>query len=163
MSNPNPLANEETVFSAVIVPHRSLSPLGFRVLMGFIILAITLTSIPFFIIGAWPIIGFLGLDLVLIYAAFRYNNATARAYEEIFLSRIQLLFRSVNWRGRVKQEACFNPLWTRIERDEDPDFGTEKVEIVQGRSRIEVARALGREERGAFADAFQKALATAKR
>jgi uncharacterized membrane protein len=80
----------------------------------------------------------------------------------VVVSRIELLLRSVSWRGVVR-EKCFNPAWARIEREEHPEFGTEKIEIVQGRERVEVAAALGREERGEFADAFQKALATAKR
>jgi uncharacterized membrane protein len=112
--------------------------------------------------GAWPVVGFLGLDLVLIYAAFRYHNATARAYERIVLSRIELMFRSVSWRGAVK-ERRFNPAWVRLERQEHPEFGTEKLELVQGQQRVEIAAQLGREERGDFAAHFQNALTTAKR
>lgn len=159
-SGPN--AAEQPVFEAVITPQRSLSSRGLFLLMGFLIFVTTAVSVPFYLMGAWPVVGFLGLDLVLVYAAFRYHNATARAYERILLTRIELIFRSVSWRGRVR-ERRFNPAWARIVREDHPEFGTEKVEIVQGKARVEVAAALGREERGAFADAFQKALATAKR
>jgi uncharacterized membrane protein len=153
---------ESPVFDAVITPHRSLSPRGLFWLMAFLLCVTTVVSVPFYILGAWPVLGFFGLDILLIYIAFRYHNATARAYERIVLSRIELLLHSVSWRGVVR-ERRFNPAWTRIERDEHPEFGTEKIEIVQGRERVEIAAALGREERGAFADAFQQALATAKR
>ena len=131
-------------------------------LMAGIAAVIFLTSIPFYILGAWPVVGFLGLDIILIYLAFRYNNRAALTYEEIVLSRIELLFRAVTWRGSVR-ETRFNPLWTRLEREEHPEFGTERIEIVQGRRRIEVAKHLGRAERGDFADAFESALITAKR
>lgn len=152
----------QPVFTAEITPHRSLSPKGLMLLMGFFALVITAMSIPFYLMGAWPVVGFLGIDIVLIYLAFRYHNATARAYEQVFLSRLELVFRRVTWRGRVSEKR-FNTLWTRIEREEHPEFGTEKLEIVQGRQRVEVASALGREERGEFADAFQRALSSAKR
>lgn len=153
---------EKPVFTAHITPHRSLSARGLAWLMGLLAALITMLSIPFYLMGAWPVVGFLGIDIILIYLAFRYHNATARAYEQVVLSRIELIIRKVSWRGRVA-ERRFNTPWARIEREEHPDFGTERVEIVQGRARVEVASALGREERGAFADAFQQALSSAKR
>ncbi|MGL5448142.1 MAG: DUF2244 domain-containing protein [Rhabdaerophilum sp.] len=162
MSQANPKSDDPPVFDAVITPHRSLSSRGHFWLMAFLVLVTTAISIPFYLLGAWPVVGFLGVDLVLIYFAFRYHNATARAHERIVLSRIQLLFCSVSWRGKVR-ERIFNPAWVRLEREEHPEFGTEKLEIVQGKSRVEIAAQLGREERADFASAFQKALATAKR
>lgn len=162
MAQSNPKSEEKPVFEAVITPHRSLSPRGLTFLMGFLVLVTTAVSIPFYLMGAWPVVGFLGLDVVLIYLAFRYHNATARAYERVVLTRLELLFRSVTWRGRMR-ERRFNPAWTRLERDEHPEFGTEKLEIVQGRARVEIAAELGRAERAEFAAALQKALVDVKR
>jgi uncharacterized membrane protein len=162
MSQANPKSDEAPVFDAVITPHRSLSSRGLVWLMAFLVLVTTAISIPFYLLGAWPVVGFLGVDLILIYLAFRYHNATARAYERIVITRIELLFRSVSWRGKVR-ERVFNPAWVRLEREEHPEFGTEKLELVQGKSRVEIASQLGREERAEFASAFQKALANAKR
>lgn len=165
MQDSNPKSADELdapVFTAHITPHRSLSPRGLAWLLGLLAALVTALSIPFYLMGAWPVVGFLGLDIILIYLAFRYHNATARAYEQVILSRISLIIRKVSWRGKVSEKR-FNTPWTRIEREEHPEFGTEKVEIVQGRARVEVAAALGREERGEFADAFQQALTTAKK
>jgi uncharacterized membrane protein len=153
---------ETPIFTATLQPHRSLSPSGLRLLLAFVGGVGLAVSIPFLLLGAWPIVGFMGLDVLLIYLAFRANNAAARAYEQIFLSRIELLIRSVTWRGDIR-EARFNPLWTRLERKEHPEFGIEKLALVQGRSRIEIAACLGREERADFADAFQRALTESKR
>lgn len=119
-------------------------------------------SIPFVLLGAWPIVGFMGLDVLLIYLAFRYNNAAARACEQIFLSRFELLIRAVSWRGIIR-EARLNPLWTRIEKEEHPEFGLERLSLVQGRKRVEIAACLGREQRADFAEAFQRALHESKR
>jgi uncharacterized membrane protein len=157
--DPNP---EDLVFSASLRPHRSLSARGLSILMGFFGLAGIAVSIPFYLLGAWPVIGFMGLDVALIYLAFRYNNAAARACEQIFLTRFDLIVRAISWRGKVR-EARFNPLWTRLERKEHPDFGLEMLALVQGRSRIEIAACLGREQRAEFADAFQSALQKSRR
>lgn len=167
-SNPNSPESSKAVdiaapvFEALLTPHRSLSRRGLALLFSFFILVGLATSIPFFLLGAWPVLGFMGLEIGLVYVSFRYHNATARAYEEIILSRLELLFRSVSWRGQIR-EARFNPAWTRLERDVHPEFGIEKLEIVQGRQRVEVAASLGREARGEFADAFQRALSDARR
>lgn len=150
------------IFTATLQPHRSLSPAGLRLLLALVGGVGLMVSIPFLILGAWPIAGFMGLDVALIYIAFRANNASARAYEQIFLSRIELLFRSVSWRGTIR-EARFNPFWTRLEREVHPEFGIEKLALVQGRTRVEIAACLGREERADFAEAFQRALADSKR
>ena len=157
--SPNP---DAPVFTATIVPYRSLSTKGFSLLMGFVGFVGLATSVPFYLMGAWPVVGFMGIDIALIYIAFRASYASARAYEQIVLTRLDLLFRSVSWRGH-QREVRFNALWTRIEREEHPEFGTERVTIVQGRQREEVAASLGRAARGDFADAFERALASAKR
>lgn len=161
-SNPNSLMPDAPVFTATITPHRSLSARGFSLLMAFVGVAGLAVSIPFYLMGAWPVLGFMGLDIALIYLAFRYHYASARAYEQIILTKLELLFRAVSWRGRVR-EVRFNALWTRIEREEHPEFGTERVTIVQGSQREDVATCLGRAERGDFADAFEQALAKARR
>jgi len=154
--------HDRVIFQATLQPHRSLSPFGLMLLMGFVALVGLSVSIPFYLMGAWPIVGFMGLDVALIYLAFRYNNAAARAYEQVFLSRIELLFRAVDWRGQIR-EARFNPFWTRLEREDHPEFGLEKLSIVQGKQRVEIGACLGREERADFAQAFQRALSETRR
>jgi len=152
----------EMIFIAELYPHRSLSKRGLALLMTFVGAAGIAVSIPFYLLGAWPIIGFMGLDVLLIYGAFRYNNAAARAVEQVFLSRFDLLVRSISWRGFIR-ESRFNPLWTRLEREDHPELGLERLALVQGRSRLEIATCLGRHERAEFAAAFQHALSEAKR
>lgn len=152
----------ELIFTAELHPHRSLSKRGLAFVMAFVGAVGLAVSIPFYLMGAWPIVGFMGLDVLLIYGAFRYNNATARAVEQVFLSRFDLLIRSISWRGFIR-EARFNPLWARLERKDHPEFGLESLALVQGRSRVEVGACLGPHERAEFADAFQRALSEAKR
>lgn len=157
-----PPAPDAPVFTAVLRPHRSLSDKGLTYVMGFVGIVGLAVSIPFFLLGAWPVVGFMGLDVALIYLAFRANNRAARACEEILLTRFNLVVRAISPKGRTN-ERRFNPHWTRLEREEHPDFGTERLDLVQGRARLEIARFLGREQRGEFANAFQRALQEAKR
>lgn len=162
MSDRDPKSLDEPIFTATITPHRSLSRGGLGLLMGFVGAVGLATAIPFYLMGAWPIVGFMGVDVALIYLAFRYNNATARAYEQVMLSRLELVVRAVSWRGQAREHR-FNPLWTRLERADHPEYGIESLAVVQGRARLEVASCLGREERADFADHFSRALAESRR
>lgn len=154
--------NEAPVFTAILRPHRSLSPQALAWVIGLTALAGILVSIPFYLMGAWPIVGFMGVDVILIWLAFRINAAEARNEEQIFLSRVRLFIRNLDWRGKSR-ETALNPRWSRLEREEHPEWGLERLCVVQGRARHEVARCLGREDRADFADAFARALAEAKR
>src|SRR5262245_64239358 len=73
----------EPIFAAVLTPHRSLTPRGLAIVIGVIGACCFITGTVFYIAGAWPVIGFMGLDVALIYLAFRINNRQARAFEEI--------------------------------------------------------------------------------
>ena len=79
----NDPAAEPTLFSAIITPHRSLSGAGFVVVMALVGGLSFIGGLFFFWLGAWPVIGFLGLDVVLVYWAFRANYRAAAAFEEI--------------------------------------------------------------------------------
>jgi uncharacterized membrane protein len=157
-----PLPADRVVFSARLHPHRSLGRVGYAVLFG-LVSAVTLAlSVPFYILGAWPVAGFLGLDLLLLWIAFRVSNARARAYEELVLTYVDLMVRRVSHIGR-KREWRFNPGWVRIEREEHAEFGTQRILLTEGRRSIEMAAFLGAEEKADFAGALQSALAEARR
>ena len=64
-------------FERVLLPHRSLPPHGFYVLMGLLGVTSIAVGIGFVAIGAWPICGFFGLDIALLYLAFRLNYRSA--------------------------------------------------------------------------------------
>ena len=77
--NPDLAAADRPLYAAVLRPHRSLSPRGFRRLMVAVGCVSTFASLPFFLSGAWPIIGFFGLDVLGLWLAFRWSYRTARA------------------------------------------------------------------------------------
>src|ERR1700722_6386833 len=89
-------------FDAMLTPHRSLSRTGFGLLMTAISLASFAAGYGFWRLGAWPICGFMGLDVALIYIAFRFNYRAGRLAETVQLSDTELLVRRVQPGGRVE-------------------------------------------------------------
>lgn len=153
---------DDPVFAAIITPHRSLGPEGFRVLMTVCCLVAGLGAIRAYTLGFWPVSGFLLLDVLALYVAFRINYRRGRSSEQVVLTPIELLLRRVTHRGE-RTEWRLNPLWTRMHRDEHEEFGLQRLILVSGRQRIVIARELSPGERATFADEFQRALTQVKR
>ena len=111
---------DDVIFSATLVPHRSLSRRGFIALMAVIAGLWFATGAYFWSVGAWPIFGFFGLDFLALWLAFKLNYRAARAYEEVEVSRSALVIRKVAPNGRA-QEIRFNPAWvSRPSRSSSP-------------------------------------------
>jgi uncharacterized membrane protein len=153
---------DPVVFKARLTPHRSLGRRGHLILFGFVFGVTVFVSIPFYILGALPIVGFLGLDALLLWLAFRVSNARARAFEEVIVTHIELLFRRVTWHGRLS-EWRFNPLWVKLHREDHEEFGTQRIALVEGRRSVEMGAFLGPHEKADFAGALKAALVEARR
>ncbi|MBX9758827.1 MAG: DUF2244 domain-containing protein [Beijerinckiaceae bacterium] len=150
------------IFAARISPHRSLNQQNFRVLLMVFCGACFLTSLPFVLLGAWPIAGFMGLDVLIFWLAFRANFRAARAYEDVSVTPLELKLAKVSPRGE-RAEWIWNPLWVRLVRKEDEDYGLERVTLVSRDREVEVAGFLGPDARAEFAGRLSSALAEAKR
>lgn len=152
----------EAVFVARIAPHRSLGQDGFRVMMVFVALVAAVVALRFILLGFWPVTGFLGLDVLGLYVAFRISYRRAGAFEEVRLTPLELLFRRVTHRGESR-EWRFNPLWTRLIRETHEEFGLQRLALVSRGERVVIARELSPGERAHFAEAFGSALSRVKR
>lgn len=162
MNRDNDAFAEPAIFSAIITPHRSLSATGFFVLMLCIGCLSFASGMFFIIIGAWPVFGFLGLDVLLVYWAFRANFRAARAYEEVTVTASELTVRKVNPRGGVR-EWTLNPVWVQLDRIVHKEFGIERLFLVSRGRRLSIASCLGPDEKASFARALANALGEAKR
>jgi uncharacterized membrane protein len=159
----NDLATAEpTLFAAEITPHRSLNRIGFLVLMGFLTLVSFAAGVAFWWMGAWPVFGFFGLDVLAIYWAFRINFHHAQALEEITITPSELRLRRVSHRGH-QVEWIFNPLWVQLDQKTHAEFGIEKMYLVSRGRKISVGSFLGADEKASFAKALTAALHAAKR
>jgi uncharacterized membrane protein len=143
-------------FHAVLYPNRSLGSLGFYLLMGAIVLASAALGAGFALVGAWPVAGFLGLDVLLLYLAFRWNYRTGRCAELIRLDRDGLCVRRVGHDGRTR-EWRFEPHWVRVTIDDPPRHGSQLVLSCHGRA-LAIGAFLTADERAEVARALRAAL-----
>ena len=153
---------QRVLLAAKLMPHRSLNRTGFVVLMAALCAVSFAAGVAFLLMGAWPVFGFLGLDVVLVYWAFRINYRAARAYEEVTVTASELTVRKVSHHGRVR-EWTLNPLWVQLDRDVHEEFGVEGLFLVSRGRRLPIASALSPEEKASFAHALSAALGEAKR
>jgi len=150
------------LFSALLKPHRALSHRGFLVLMGFFGTISFAAGLAFWMMGAWPVFGFFGLDLLALYIAFRVSFARGRASEEISITPNELRVRRTSHRGHVV-EWVLNPLWVRLEQIAHAEFGIERLYLVSSGRRVAIASFLGADEKASFASALTQALEAARR
>jgi uncharacterized membrane protein len=150
------------LFSALLTPHRSLNRTGFLMLMVFISVVSFAAGLAFLLMGAWPVFGFFGLDLVAIYWAFRVNFMRGRASEQIWMTPSELRVRRVSHRGHAV-EWVLNPLWVRLDQKTHAEFGIEKLYLVSKGRRVSIAGFLGPDEKASFANALLAALQAARR
>ena len=158
----NDPAAEPTLFSAILTPHRSLSGKGFVAVMALVGGLSFIGGMFFFLLGAWPVVGFLGLDVLLVYWAFRANYRAAAAFEEVTVTPSELRLRRVSHRGEVA-EWTLNPVWTKLDREKHEEFGLLKLFVVSRGRRFAVAGFLSPKERESFAAALSAALGEARR
>ena len=150
------------LFSALLTPHRSLNRTGFLVLMVFLSAVSFAAGLAFLLMGAWPVLGFFGLDVLAIYWAFRVNFLRARASEEVSITPSELRVRRVSHRGHVV-EWVLNPLWVQLDQKTHAEFGIEKLYLVSRGRRVSIASFLGPDEKASFAKALLAALQAARR
>jgi uncharacterized membrane protein len=150
------------IFSALLTPHRSLNRTGFLVVMAFLSVVSFATGVAFLLMGAWPVFGFFGLDVLAVYVAFRINFRRARASEEIRITPTELRLRRVSHRGHVV-EFVFNPLWVQLDRKTHAEYGIEKLYLLSKGRRLAIASFLGPDEKASFANALTAALQAARR
>jgi uncharacterized membrane protein len=143
---------------ATLTPHRSLSPKGFVILMSVIAGSNFAGGLFFYIIGAWPVVGFMGLDVALIWWAFRANFAAGRRAECIEITAHELVLERIAER-HPPQAHRFARRWVRVELEEDRERELIGSLYLRFRGkRTEIASFLGAQERLAFAQALRAAL-----
>jgi uncharacterized membrane protein len=130
-----PVRPPRPFFERVLLPHRSLNLRNFHLLMGLLGLVSLVAGVGFVVVGAWPVIGFFGLDVALVYLAFRLNYRTARQSETIRLAdgvfsveRVGVGGERRNWR--------FQPFWVRVTLEERPDASNRLLVASHGRSLV---------------------------
>lgn len=153
------MSPSDVEFSAALKPHRSLSPRGFAVLMAVVGGILFVFGAFFLAIGAWPVFGFLGLDVLILYLAFRRNFADAEVREVVEVTGHEVVL--YNGRPAISlSERRFPRPWVRVDLDEDPERDViGSLALVYAGRRTEFASFLAPEERKSLADALKAAVA----
>ena len=154
-------AADEPFFKSLLVPHRSLGRTGFMVLMGALAVGWLATGAIFLSQGAWPIFGFLGLDVIGLYIAFRLNYRAGRAREEVSISRTSVDILKTAPSGR-SERFHFNPFWARFAVSRHDEIGITGMAVVSREQNVPIGSFLNPDDRESFATAFSRALATAR-
>jgi uncharacterized membrane protein len=149
-------------FSARLTPHRSLGPKGFLVLMALVSGVSFTAGLFFWMVGAWPVFFFFGLDVALVYWAFRANYRAARAWEQVEVADDRLTVERGR-PGHAPRLWTFHPYWVRVELEEwtDEDEGLALCGPLTLRSHgnsLEIGAFLSPDERRDFARTLRNAL-----
>ena len=145
-------ASDPVYFDAVLRPHRSLDKSGFVILMSAVAGVGFLVGVAFCLMGAWPVLGFCGLEIGLIYVLFRLNYREGDKHERLVLTDHGLHVARVSPKGRISQWQLA-PNWLRVSMDDPPGHDSALRLTTHGQTlvigafltpdeRLEVARAL---------------------
>lgn len=159
MSDALPLPGREPqlLLNAVLSPSRSLGPAGFRILMAVVGGFCLAAGLAFAAAGAWPVFGFLGLDVLLVWLAFRASYRSGRTRETIRLDRDALRVSRTDPDGRTRSWS-FQPSWLRVDLDDPVEHGSQIRLSSHGRILV-VGSFLAPEERADLARAIREGIA----
>ncbi|MBM3542188.1 MAG: DUF2244 domain-containing protein [Alphaproteobacteria bacterium] len=152
--------SEPAQLDVVLTPHRSLGPRGFLVLMAGVSLACFAGGAVFAHFGAWPVVGFFGLDVALVYLAFRASYRSALHRETLRLTPDALQVERIEPSGAVRRWT-FQPYWLRVDLEQMPGRASVLRLASHGRSLV-VGAFLSAEERASLARALKAALERAR-
>jgi uncharacterized membrane protein len=147
---------ERVYFNTELRPHRSLGPSGFAIVMavatgfGFVI------GVTFMLIGAWPVFGFCGLEILLLYVAFRMNYRAGLRRERILLTDRGLRVRYQAPDGKTRDWDS-EPNWMRITVD-NPRRGGGSIILASHGRQTSIASFLTHGERTDLAEALESAI-----
>lgn len=150
-------AEPQIVFRALLQPHRSLPPRGFMILMLGMGAVSLVFGIGFLVNGAWPIFGYFGADVLLLYLAFRASYRSGRMYEQVELTPERLIVQR-KYPQKSALTWTFQPHWLRVSI-EDPVRHDSQCTLSSHGRHLVVGSFLSPEERFDFARALKDALA----
>lgn len=147
-------------FRAVLTPHRSLSPRGFLIFMAVLAAVSFATGLVFAWIGAWPVLGFFGLDVAIVYVAFRLNYRSGRLYETVEVMPQTTTIQRVHPSGKTETYE-FQSYWARVLLATGVD-GRSTLRVASHGREIVFGGFLTDDERASLADELRVALRAAR-
>ena len=153
-------AAPNAVFDAVLYPHRSLPNVGFRAVMAIVVIVNVALGSYFFALGAWPVIGFCGLDILIVWLAFKISYRQGRLRERVRITPNEMLVARVLPSGHETRWRL-QPYWTNVNIERPIDHDSQ-VRVTSKGGTLILGAFLSPDERGRFADALTGALGRAR-
>ena len=151
----------DPLFAATLTPHRSLGRRGRVILIGSVAAMAAIPGLVFYSLGAWPIVGFMGLDVAAMWFALRWSTRETKRFEEVTLWPHRLEVRAVSAGGK-QQVTAFDPHATRLIVDRDYDEKTTAIYLRNTAGDHELGSFLAASEKASFARVFGTALRKAR-
>jgi uncharacterized membrane protein len=121
-------------------PYRSLPPEGFKWLIRGVIAANLFIGLPLYLLGAWPVMGFMGIDVALLWWLFQRNYFDARRSESLTLTDRELIVNRVA-PGGEREEIRLDAYWLKLEESEERLVATSRgTRVVIGRFLAPIVR-----------------------
>jgi len=152
---------DNPLFAALLTPHRSLGPRGIRIVVAVYAVLASVPGLYFFATGAWPIVGFLGLDVLVLWWALSASLRSGKAFEEVTLWPDNLEIRHVTPKGQARQHA-FNPFWVRLHVERDHEDRVTRLALRVRSEELEIGAFLNPDDKASFAKVFSQALHRAR-
>ena len=149
------------LFAATLTPHRSLTPTGKRVVIGLVAALALVPGLVFYLAGAWPVVGFMGLDVLAIWAALTISMRGGKAYEVITLWPTALELKKVDPKG-TEEVLSFLPKTVKFVIDRDYNERVTGLWFKTADSKVPVGAFLSPDEKLSFSKVFGTALRKAR-
>jgi uncharacterized membrane protein len=149
-----------TLFEAVITPHRSLSPAGLCIVLAVLTGMTALVSLRFLLLGAWPVVGFNGVETAAVALLLYLNHRSARARELVMLDAEHVRVVRIDTAGR-RRERVLPAAWLNVELEENAGRVPRLLLCTRG-LREEIGAVLGADEKRGLAGALRGALHEAR-
>lgn len=138
-------------------PYRSLSLRGFQVFIAVLAGLMSLIGIGFYLLGAWPVLGFLGLEIFIVWYAFKWNYRSGQLVETVAITPHHIDVSRTDWRGRTTT-VRLNGAWIKAELEtEEKRHG--RLYLRQHARKLEIGAFMPPAEKPSLADALNASLA----
>lgn len=150
------------LFAATLTPHRSLTPAGKRIVIGLVAALAIVPGVTFYLLGAWPVVGFMGLDVLAIWLALTISMRAGKAREVLTLWPGALELRKIAAKGQ-EEVLSFNPVEMRFVIDRDYNERVTGLWLKERERKVALGAFLSSEEKLSLSKAFGTALRQARR
>lgn len=143
-------------FDATLTPNRSLSPRAFVIVMVIVGAMSFIAGLSFVSMGAFPVLGFFGLDALAIWFAFRWSFRALKQETRVRVTADQIELTHEK-PGDMVRRASMPTAFTRVRLD-FPARRPSELKLAHGGKAWVIGRFLTPGERKSLKDALEKAI-----